>query len=110
MASFISIEEFNASLNEKTELTMQWSELPINIIYKIKHIKEVLFENTATMILDLVDDLGHTWRVWTPQRIYMELLRFSDKANIYIRSLGKKECKMTTGRWYYDYNLAQISN
>ena len=107
MASFIVTEDFNALLKEAV---MQWSELPLNTIYKIKRVKEVLVDNTATVILDLSDKQGDTLKVWAPQRLYKDLLRFPDKTNIYLRSLGKKECKMTPGRWYYDYNIAQVAN
>ena len=89
---------------------MQWKELPVNVIYKTKHIKEILVDNTASMILDLVDEQEHSLKVWAPQRLCKDFLRFSDKTNIYVRSLGKKECKMTPGRWYYDYNLAHVTN
>ena len=111
MASFIATEDFNALLNEKAmESTMQWKELPVNVIYKIKHIKEILVDNTASMILDLIDEQEHSSKVWAPQRLCKDLLRYSGKTNIYVRSLGKKECKTTAGRWYYDYNLAQVIN
>ena len=110
MASFIAVAEFDALFNEKAmKSTMQWKELPVNVIYKINQIKEVLVDSTATMILDLIDEQGHVLRAWAPQRLYKDLLRFPDKANIYVRSLGKKECKMAPGRWYHDYNLAQLS-
>ena len=111
MASFIAVADFNALLNGKAmESTIQWKELPVNVIYKIKQIKEILVDNTATMILDLIDEQEHSLKVWAPQRLYKDLLRFPDKVNIYVRSLGKKECKMAPGRWYHDYNLAQVTN
>ena len=107
MASFITTADFNVLVKEAV---MQWSELPLNIIYKIKRVKEVLVDNTATVILDLSNEQGDTLKVWAPQMLYKDLLRFPDKTNIYLRSLGKKECKMTPGRYYYGYNMAQVVN
>ena len=117
MSNFITNEEFTALTDAMNRLTLyadpaiRWRDLPLNTIYKIEHSREVLSNDVATIILTVVDREGDKKTVWATSRLSIELRkRYLNKTNVYIRSLGKKECKTMPGRLYYDYEIVQLKS
>ena len=105
MASFITKECFESAVI-KEESTLQWKELPLNIIFKIDHIRQV--SNGSAIVLTLIDRNDNICKVWALDRLCKALNKTKGcNSSLYLRAKGIKESK-DTGRWYYDYDMIQI--
>ena len=111
-ASFISSSEFDTlgSETKRRKLVeespaLHWKQLPLKVIYKIENIKKVVVKSKPAMILSLANKEGDTYKVWATSRLCKEIASCTEDANLYIRSLGQKECETIDNGWYYDYDL-----
>ena len=108
---FITDEMFEelADLQRKTiEDVIEWSQLPIDVIYQLKLIDS---RNGNRNLLVLIDKEGVEIKVWPPANVTRELkTRTKTNNNTYIKSLGEKLGKTSSGRnkRYYDFEIVSI--
>ena len=95
---------------EKTaEDTIDWCELPINVIYLVKFLVPVQTNYGTKILLMLTNQEGTEIKVWSPANVSKELkvsIKLSN--NIYIKSLGEKIGTTSSGKRkrYFDFETA----
>ena len=109
--NFISTAEFDTKVSKnKPKDVMKWCDLPLHIIFKVKGVKEVTVirhgEETISRIGKLENKAGELTNLWLTSVIEKELLEVQDFDNeqVYIRSLGIKNNKDGT-RKYYNFDI-----
>ena len=108
---FISDLDFERSVAERKDdpEAICWTDLPINIIYKIDKVFPVQTKlRKEQLLLQLSDKHGNVISVWTPDNLKMVLKNLRGKN--YIKSLGRKECITNNGRkqTYFDYQIVSV--
>ena len=61
---------------------LHWKELPLNVIYKIENIKEIMVKSKPTTILSLVNKEGDTYKVWATSKLCKEIAPHAEDANL----------------------------
>ena len=111
--SFISDEMFEeiAAPKRNMEDAIDWRELPINVIYEVKLLTPVQTKFGNKVLLTLVGKDGLENKVWCPTNVSKEL-KLCAKSSTYIKSLGEKTGKTSSGRnkRYFDFETANIRN
>ena len=109
--NFISLDEFESVLSKnKRKNTVKWSSVPLDVIFKVEEIKEVRIakngEGMTSRIAELKNEGGEVTIAWLPGIISKELNNIEDfeKKQVYIRSLGLKDNKNGT-RKYFDFDF-----
>ena len=106
--SFISLKEFK-SLSSRI---IKWAELPLQVIYHIKEVKEknvkIEGEDRVSKYAVLVNGLGELTNVWLTSVIQAELAKISDfeRYKYLICSHGLRTNNAGT-RKYYDFELVK---
>ena len=101
--------ETKVSKNKPKDIT-KWCDLPLHVIFKVKGVKEVTVirhgEETISRIGKLENKGGELTNVWLTSIIEKELLEVQDFdiEQVYIRSLGLKNNKDGT-RKYYNFDI-----
>ena len=111
--SFISDEMFEeiAAPKRNMEDAIDWCELPINVIYQVKFLIPVQTKFGNQVLLVLISKEGLEIKVWSPANVSKELkICTKSSNNTYIKSLGEKVGKTSSGRnkRYYDFETAYI--
>ena len=107
---FITDEMFEQLVEQQRktfEDVIDWSELPVNVIYQLK----LISKNGNRNLLVLIDNQGLEIKVWPTANVARELKRCTKTSNnTYIKSLGKKNGKTSSGRnkRYYDVEIVSI--
>ena len=107
---FITNEMFEQLVEQQRktfEDVIDWSELPVNVIYLLK----LISRNGNRNLLVLIDTQGVEIKVWPPANVTRELkTRTKTNNNTYIKSLGEKLGKTSSGRnkRYYDFEIVSI--
>ena len=98
--------------DEKTTAnTIDWCELPINVIYLVKFLVPVQTNYGTKILLLLTNQEGSEIKVWSPANVSKELkvsIKLSN--NIYIKSLGEKIGTTSSGKRkrYFDFETVYI--
>jgi len=107
---FITDEMFEELVEQQRktfEDVIDWSEVPVNVIYQLK----LISRNGNRNLLVLIDYQGSEIKVWSPANVTRELkTRTKTNNNTYIKSLGEKLGKTSSGRnkRYYDFEIVSI--
>ena len=107
---FITDEMFEHLVEQQrktVEDVIDWSELPVNVIYQLK----LISKNGNRNLLMLIDNQGLEIKVWSPANVTRELKTYTKtNNNTYIKSLGEMLGKTSSGRnkRYYDFEIASI--
>ena len=107
---FITNEMFEQLVQQQRkpfEDVIDWSELSVNVIYQLK----LISRNGNRNLLVLIDYQGSEIKVWSPANVTRELkTRTKTNNNTYIKSLGEKLGKTSSGRnkRYYDFEIVSI--
>ena len=98
--------------NEKTtEDTIDWCEIPINVIYLVKFLVPVQTNYGTKILLLLTNQEGAEIKVWSPANVSKELKVSIKLSNtIYIKSLGEKRGKTSSGKGkrYFDFEAVRM--
>ena len=113
---FITDERFEELVaprrDEKTAAnTIDWCELPINVIYLVKFLVPVQTKYGTKILLLLTNQEGSEIKVWSPANVSKELKVSIKLSNtIYIKSLGEKTGKTASGKGkrYFDFETVCI--
>ena len=111
---FITNEMFEQLVEQQRktfEDIINWSELPINVIYQLKLLLPIDSRNGNRNLLVLIDKEGVEIKVWPPVNVTRELKTCTkSNNNTYIKSLGEKLGKTSSGRnkRYYDFEIVSI--
>ena len=110
---FITDEIFEelAAPKRNMEDAINWCELPTNVIYQVKFVMPMSTKYGNQVLLVLINKDGFEIKVWAPTNVSKELkLRTKLSNNTYIKSLGEKIAKTSSGRnkRYYDFETAYI--
>ena len=113
---FITDERFEELVapkrDEKTAAnTIDWCELPINVIYLVKFLVPVQTNYGTKILLLLTNQQGSEIKVWSPANVSKELKVSIKLSNtIYIKSLGEKTGKTSSGKGkrYFDFEIVYI--
>ena len=113
---FITDERFEELVapkrDEKTAAnTIDWCELPINVIYLVKFLVPVQTKYGTKILLLLTNQEGSEINVWSPANVSKELKVSIKLSNtIYIKSLGEKTGKTGSGKGkrYFDFETVCI--
>ena len=107
---FITNEMFEQLVEQQRktfEDVIDWSELPVNVIYQLK----IISRNDNRNLLVLIDKEGVEIKVWSPANVTRELKTCTkSNNNTYIKSLGEKLGRTSSGRnkRYYDFEIVSI--
>ena len=107
---FITNEMFQQIVDQQRktfEDVINWSELSVNVIYQLK----LISRNGNRNLLVLIDKEGVEIKVWSPANVTRELKTCTKtNNNTYIKSLGEKLGKTSSGRnkRYYDFEIVSI--
>ena len=112
--SFVSDADFEylAAARNVAEEAIDWSDLPINIVYRIHAVLPIQTKSGARVILKLRNREGEDIKVWTPANVSKDV-KSGIKLNgtdAYIKSLGQKETRTSAGskRRYFDFQTVFI--
>ena len=110
---FITEEMFEQLVEQQRktfEDLINWSELPINVIYQLKLLLPIDSRNCDRNLLVLIDKEGVEIKVWPPASVTRELTCAKTNNNTYIKSLGEKLGKTSSGRnkRYYGFEIVSI--
>ena len=111
---FITEEMFEQLVEQQRktfEDVIDWSELSVNVIYQLKLILPIDSRNCDRNLLVLIDKEGVEIKVWPPASVTRELKTCTKtNNNTYIKSLGEKLGKTSSGRnkRYYDFEIVSI--
>ena len=111
---FITNEMFEQLVEQQRktfEDIINWSELPINVIYQLKLLLPIDSRNGNRNLLVLIDKEGVEIKVWPPANVTRELKTCTkSNNNTYIKSLGEKLGRTSSGRnkRYYDFEIVSI--
>ena len=108
---FITDEMFEelAAPKRNMEDAIDWYELPVNIIYQVKFLIPVQTKYGNKSLLVLNDKDGLEIKVWAPVNVSKEL-KICKNNNAYIKSLGEKVGKTSSGKSkrYYDFETVYV--
>ena len=114
---FLSDVDFEqlAATRRVTEEAIDWLNLPIGAIYHVHSILPIKTKWGAQSILVLRNKDGVGIKVWAPVNVSKELksgikLNNNNSSNVYIKSLGQKETKTSTGgrKRYFDFDAVYV--
>ena len=114
-SSFLSDENFEymAATKRVSEEAIDQKDLPVDIIYRVHAIVPIRTKWGAQVLLELKNREGVEFKVWTPNNVYKDLksgMKLQGSADVYIKSLGQKEAKSSTGvrKRYYDFETVYL--
>ena len=114
---FLSDVDFEqlAATRRVTEEAIDWVNLPIGVVYHVHSILPIKTKWGAQIILVLRYKDGDEIKVWAPSNVSKELksgskLNSNNSSNVYIKSLGQKETKTSTGgrKRYFDFDTVYL--
>ena len=114
---FISDSDFAQLVEERrvSEEAIDWADLPVDIVYFVHSMLPIKTKWGAQVILGLRNKDGGEVKVWTPTNVSKELktgikLNSNNSSNVYIKSLGQKETKTSTGgrKRYFDFDAVYL--
>ena len=112
--SFLSDEDFEylAATKRVADEAIDWCNLPMNMIYRVRALVPIQTKWGAHVILELGSREGEEIKVWAPGNVSKDLkagmkLKGTDA---YIKSLGQKETKTSAGikKRYFDFETVYI--
>ena len=110
---FITDEIFEelAAPKRNMEDAINWCELPTHVIYQVKFVMPMPTKYGKQVLLVLISKEGSEIKVWAPTNVSKELkICTKSSNNTYIKSLGEKIARTSSGRKkrYYDFETAYI--
>ena len=108
----VSMDNAFPALNEFKDTqkdAIKFSDLPTQIVYQIKQIKNVDTKSGIGMILELADEQGRFTSVWASSLIQKELKNvvIANDCRWFLVSKGEKLAKNSKNR-YFDYKIKSI--
>ena len=108
MTPFITDEIFEqlAAPKRNIEDAIDWCELPLNVIFQVRFLIPVQTRYGNKVLLVLTSKEGLEIKVWSPLNVSKELkICTKSSNNTYIKSLGEKVGKTSSGRnkRYFDF-------
>ena len=100
-----------AAPKRNIEDAIDWCELPLNVIYQVKFLIPVQTKYGNKVLLVLISKEGLEIEVWSPLNVSKELkICKKSNNNTYIKSLGEKVGKTSSGRnkRYFVFETAYI--
>ena len=113
MMPFITDEMFEelATPKRNTEDAINWCDLPVNVIYQVKFLIPVQTKYGNQVLLVLINKEASEIKVWSPANVSKELkICAKSSNNVYIKPLGEKVGKTSSGRnkRYFDFETVYI--
>ena len=108
--SFLSDENFEyiSAAKRASEEAIDWADLPLHIVFRVHSISPIQTKWGTQSILELKNREGTEFKVWAPNNVDKDLkygMKLEGCVDVYIKSLGQKETKSSSGvkRRYYDF-------
>ena len=110
---FISDDLFEelAAPKRISENAMDWSELPIGVIYQVKAVIPIYTKHGPQTLLVLIDNDAVDTKVWAPKIVIKDLKSGMKTCyNAYIKSLGEQKIKLPNGRMrkFFDFETVYV--
>ena len=109
-APFLSDENFEyiSAAKRASEEAMDWADLPLHTVFRVHSISPIQTKWGMQSILELKNREGTEFKVWAPNNVDKDLkcgMKLEGCVDVYIKSLGQKETKSSSGikRRYYDF-------
>ena len=114
--TFLSDSDFDqlAVTRRVAEEAIDWKNLPLNVVYYVHSTLPIKTKWGAQVILVVRNKDGDEIKVWTPSNVSKELKSViklnNNNSNVYIKSLGQKEAKTSTGgrKHYFDFDVVYL--
>ena len=113
--SFLSDEDFEylVATKQVSEEAIDWSELPVNTVFRVQNLVPIQTKWGPRCILELQSRDGNIIKVWSLTNVTKDLksgMKLNNTQNAYIKALGQKETKTTTGskKRCYDFETVYI--
>ena len=113
--SFLSDEDFEylVATKQVSEKAIDWSDLPVNTVFRVQNLVPIQTKWGPRCILDLQSRDGNIVKVWSPTNVSKDLksgMKLNNTHDAYIKSLGQKDTKTITGskKRYYDFETVYI--
>ena len=110
---FISEDLFEELATPKriSENAMDWSELPIDVIYQIKAVMPIHTKYGPQTLLVLNDNAAVETKVWAPKIVTKDLKSGMKTCyNAYIKYLGEQQIRLPNGRMrkFFDFETVYV--
>ena len=112
---FISDIDFGklAATKRVREEPIDWVNFPVGVVYYVHSILPIKTKWGAQVILVLRTKDGGEVKVWPPNSVSKELktaIKLNNSSSVYIKSLGQKETKTSTGgkKRYFDIDAVYL--
>ena len=113
--AFLSDEDFEylAATKQVSEEAIDWSDLPVNTVFRVQNLVPIQTKWGSRCILELRSRDGNIVKVWSPTNVtkdHKSGMKLNNTQDAYIKSLGQKETKTITGskKRYYDFETVYI--
>ena len=107
---FLSDENFEyiSAAKRASEEAIDWADLPLHTVFRVHSISPIQTKWGMQSILELKNREGLEFKVWAPNNVDKDLkrgMKLEGCVDVYIKSLGQKETKSSSGikRRYYDF-------
>ena len=108
MNNFPTITQLNSQIQSHSNQFLKWSEVAVDIWYKIDSIREIDTKNGTAQILTLPDKDNNTFESFSTSLIDKQINHITDNeigtSHLYIRSTGKAE-----GKRYYGFTISKMN-
>ena len=112
--SFLSNEDFEylAATKHVAEEAIDWCDLPINIVFRVHALMPIQTKWGGRVILELKSREGEEIKVWSPANVSKDIkcgMKLNG-TNAYIKSLGQKEIRTSSGtkKRYFDFETVYV--
>ena len=115
--SFLSNENFEymstTAKSTPEDEVIDWEDLPLNMVFRVHKILPIQTKWGSQVILELRNQESVEFKVWSPSNVYKNLksgMKLNESSDVYIKSLGQKEIKSSSGnkKRYYDFEIVYL--